>query len=199
MGNFLRDLNHTEETSLNDFLNNMRTSGKKETSSGRKDMDGNYFPPGERRIPKGRRPSAFNRSNSIPTKEARKPETGNLIPVIAENTTQLVKEMGRIAAVSEMIMESQMRQQNAIADFFESLKALVANRQFPDDMPMATASYASGTHYTKDDIISTINRMRDQGATFATIAEYLGDNGIPTFSGRGQWHAQTIHRLCKQI
>lgn len=184
---------------MNDFLKNMRNSGKKETSSGRKNMDGNYFPPGERRIPKDRRPAAFNRSNSIPAKEARKPETGDLIQVIAENTTQLVKEIGRIAAVSEMIIESQMRQQNAMADFFESLKALMANRPCPDDMPMATASYTSGTHYTKDDIISTINRMRDQGATFATIAEYLRDKGIPTFSGRGKWHAQTIHRLCKLI
>lgn len=199
MGNFLRNLNHTEETSLNDFLKNMRISGKKETAAGRKNMDGNYFPSGERRIPKDRRPSTFNRSNSIPVKEATKQEIWDLIPVIAENTTQLVKEMGRIAAVSETIMESQMRQQNAMADFFESLKVLISNRKYPDDMPIATASYTSGTHYTKDDIISTINRMRDQGATFATIAEYLRNKGIPTFSGRGQWHAQTIHRLFKLI
>lgn len=184
---------------MNDFLKNLRNSGKKETSSLKKNMDGNYFTPGERRIPKERRPSAFNRSNSIPEKDARKQDIMDLIPVIAENTTQLVKEIGRMAEISEMIMESQIRQQNAMADFFESLKTLMANRQTADDMPIATTSYASGTHYTKDDIISTINRMRDQGATFSTIAEYLRDKGIPTFSGRGQWHAQTIHRLCKHI
>ncbi|WP_020588294.1 recombinase family protein [Desulfobacter curvatus] len=184
---------------MNDFLKNLRNSGKKETSSIKKNMDTNYFTPGERRIPKERRPSAFTRSNAIPEKEARKQELDDLIPVIAENTTQLVKEIGRLAEVSEIIMESQIRQQNAMADFFESLKTLMANRQTVDDMPIATTSYASGTHYTKDDIIATINRMRDQGATFSTIAEYLRDKGIPTFSGRGQWHAQTIHRLCKQI
>jgi lipoate synthase len=195
----LRDLNHTEETSLNDFLKNLRNSGKKEISSVRKNMDSNYFTPGERRTPKDRRASAFNRSSAIPEKEARREDIEDLIPVIAESTIQLVKEMGRIAAVSEMIMESQIRQQNAMADFFESLKTLMENIQGPDQMPIATTSYASGTHYTKDDIISTINRMRDQGATFATIAEYLRDKGIPTFSGRGHWHAQTIHRLCKQI
>ena len=184
---------------MNDFLKNLRNSGKKEATSPRKSMDTNYFTPGERRLPKDRRPSAFNRTNAIPVKEARKQEINDLIPVIADNTTKLVKEIGRIAAVSEMIMESQMRQQNAMADFFESLKEFMADRHYPDDMPRATASYASGTHYTKDDIISTINRMRDQGATFAMIAEYLREKGIPTFSGRGQWHAQTIHRLCKQI
>lgn len=184
---------------MNDFLKNLRKLEKKESSSAKKNMDTNYFTPGERRIPKERRPSAFNRSNSIPEKEARKQKNEDLIPVIVENTTQLVKEIGRMAEVSEIIMESQMRQQNAMADFFESLKMLLANRENQDDMPMATTSYASGTHYTKDNIISTINRMRDQGATFSTIAKYLRDNGIPTFSGRGQWHAQTIHRLCKQI
>ena len=182
---------------MNDFLKNLRNSGKKETSSIKKTMDSTYFTPSERRIPKERRPSAFNRSNAIPEKEVKKQDIGELIPVIAESTTQIVKEIGRMAEVSEMLMESQMRQQNAMADFFESLKTLMANRPSPDDMPISTTSYASGTHYTKDDIISTINRMRDQGATFSTIAEYLRDKGIPTFSGRGQWHAQTIHRLCK--
>ncbi|MCG8553017.1 MAG: recombinase family protein [Desulfobacterales bacterium] len=184
---------------MNDFLKNLRNSGKKDPTSVKKNMDANYFTHSERRIPKERRPSAFNRSNSIPEKEVKKQEIEELIPVIAENTTQLVKEIGRIAEVSEMLLESQMRQQNAMADFFESLKSFMASRPSDNDMPMATTSYASGTHYTKDDIISTINRMRDQGATFSTIAEYLRDKGIPTFSGRGQWHAQTIHRLCKHI
>ena len=55
-----------------------------------------------------------------------------------------------------MVMESQMRQQNALADFFESIGEFLANSNTADGMPMATTSYACGTHYTKDDIISTI-------------------------------------------
>nr|NJM03756.1 cbb3-type cytochrome c oxidase subunit II [Desulfobacula sp.] len=54
-----------------------------------------------------------------------------------------------------------------------------------------------GTHYTKDEILSLIRTMRKKKATFAAIADYLKEKGIPTFSGRGEWHAQTIHRLCK--
>ena len=183
---------------MNDFLKNLRNSGKKETASPRKALDTNYFSQSDRRLTKERRPSAFTRSNVHPVKETVSPEIKDLLPQIAENTSHLVKEIGRLAAVSEMVMESQMRQQNALADFFESLGEFLANSHTTDGMPMATTSYACGTHYTKDDIISTINMMRDQGATFATIAEYLRDKGIPTFSGRGQWHAQTIHRLCKQ-
>ncbi len=163
-------------------------------------MDTNYFSQSDRRLTKERRPSAFTRSNSHPPVKdtTLSQEIGELMPVIAENTSRLVKEISRLATVSEMVMESQIRQQTALADFFESLSEFLANSPQIDGIPMATTSYACGTHYTKDDIISTINMMRDQGATFATIAEYLRDKGIPTFSGRGQWHAQTIHRLCKQ-
>jgi rubrerythrin len=31
--------------------------------------------------------------------------------------------------------------------------------------------------------------------TYEEVAAYLEKNKIPTFSGRGRWHAQTIHRL----
>ena len=99
-----------------------------------------------------------------------------------------------------MLVEAKIRQHNAISHFFDNL-----NKLFSDDFftrPSAkktklTTSYASGTHYTKDDILSIIRTMRKKGSTFAIIADYLKEKGIPTFSGRGEWHAQTIHRLCK--
>jgi len=40
-----------------------------------------------------------------------------------------------------------------------------------------------------------ILRMRAKDATYQEIAEYLEKNNIPTFRGRGRWHAQTVHRL----
>jgi len=39
--------------------------------------------------------------------------------------------------------------------------------------------------------------LRDQGKTYKEIAQYLDDEKIPTFSGKGGWHAPTIHKLCK--
>jgi len=43
-----------------------------------------------------------------------------------------------------------------------------------------------------------IESMRKEGATFDQVAKRLVDLGQPTFSGRGEWHAQTIHRLCSK-
>ena len=48
----------------------------------------------------------------------------------------------------------------------------------------------------REEIMEIINSMREQGATYDQVAKQLIDLGQPTFSGRGEWHAQTIHRLC---
>lgn len=46
-------------------------------------------------------------------------------------------------------------------------------------------------------LVQRIRSMREDGATYDQIAEYLEKNQIPTFSSKGKWHAQTIHRLCR--
>ena len=44
-------------------------------------------------------------------------------------------------------------------------------------------------------VLDMIDNMRKKGATYAQIAQHLIESKLPTFSGRGVWHAQTIHRL----
>jgi len=41
--------------------------------------------------------------------------------------------------------------------------------------------------------------MRDKGASFDKIAKYLDTKGVPTFSGRGKWRKQTVHKLHQQF
>lgn len=65
--------------------------------------------------------------------------------------------------------------------------------------PPAPAESSSGEAtelMPREEIMDIINSMREQGATYDQVAKYLTDLGQPTFSGRGEWHAQTIHRLC---
>jgi hypothetical protein len=51
----------------------------------------------------------------------------------------------------------------------------------------------------KDDILGIISSMRREGSTYNEIATHLDSLNLPTFSGRGKWHAQTIHRLCQAV
>jgi len=48
----------------------------------------------------------------------------------------------------------------------------------------------------REAVMNIIHTMREEGVTFDQIAAHLVESGQPTFSGRGEWHAQTIHRLC---
>ena len=63
---------------------------------------------------------------------------------------------------------------------------------------MAAAIPGDGKLLSRETIMDIIAGMRDEGATFDQVAKHLIDLGQPTFSGRGEWHAQTIHRLCSK-
>ncbi|MEW6079317.1 MAG: hypothetical protein AB1724_16030 [Thermodesulfobacteriota bacterium] len=47
----------------------------------------------------------------------------------------------------------------------------------------------------KQQLLDMIKKLRDENMTYEEVAAYLDKNKVPTFSGRGRWHAQTIHRL----
>jgi len=51
---------------------------------------------------------------------------------------------------------------------------------------------------SREAVMDIIHTMRTEGATFDQVATRLVKLGQPTFSGRGEWHAQTIHRLCNK-
>jgi hypothetical protein len=51
---------------------------------------------------------------------------------------------------------------------------------------------------SREAVMDIIHGMRAENATFDQVASRLIELGQPTFSGRGEWHAQTIHRLCNK-
>lgn len=52
---------------------------------------------------------------------------------------------------------------------------------------------------TRDDILNMICGLREEGHTYDQIAKQLEDENIPTFSGKGKWRGQTIHRLYQKM
>lgn len=179
---------------MNDFLRNLRSPHKKETPPQQKGVDSRFYSQPDRRMIRDRRVTP------PPSADTTLKQVADALPQLIDTTSIIAEQLERIASVSERLAASEERKNRAVADFFEGVEAFLKEGPPSGSFsapPKATASYASGTHYTKDDILSIINNMRDQGATYAVIAEYLKEKGIPTFSGRGEWHAQTIHRLCR--
>ena len=46
-------------------------------------------------------------------------------------------------------------------------------------------------------VVAHIKQMRKRGETYQYIARKLNAEGVKTFSGKGEWHAQTVHRITK--
>lgn len=178
---------------MSDFLRNLRSSHKKDTVSQRRSMDGHYYHTKDRRRMSDRRSTSYESVHPMST------SLDDLLPELIENSNQIIKYLQKKQEEDTLLLKAKIRHYESVATFLDNLNRLFSEspEKTFDGMPKATASYASGTHYTKDDILSIIQNMRHNGSTFSTIAEYLKDKGIPTFSGRGEWHAQTIHRLCK--
>ena len=82
----------------------------------------------------------------------------------------------------------------------KSPRAIIRKRKkIVDKEPsMAAAIPGDGKLLSRETIMDIIAGMREEGATFDHVAKHLSDLGPPTFSCRGEWHAQTIHRLCSK-
>lgn len=85
-----------------------------------------------------------------------------------------------------------------------ALESLVAQGQSEEVVPIdgtltlgdslvdvVKASNAS----SKNETLKTMKVLRKKGLTYNEIATALNEKGVPTHSGGGKWHSQTIHRL----
>jgi len=125
----------------------------------------------------------------------------DLLTDFASSTSQ---DISSIANSMKKIAESQIKKNESVAklttaifDFLFQPGSNVAKSEAHATEAEPTLSYATGVSYTKDDVLQIIKKMREERATYLFIAEYLQEKKIPTFSGRGRWHAQTIQRFCK--
>lgn len=190
---------------MNDFLKNLRATHRashpRHPSQTRK-TESQFFPKTERRKLPDRR-SAPPQSSGADA--AVLIETLNeTLPYVRENIGQIASCMERIAETRENVAKASIEQHEAISEFFRNLSTLLTQTFIPIiESAQKTGTHASVTGnngeniLSKEEVISKIRSMRNNRATFAEIADHLKEQGIPTFSGRGDWHAQTIHRLCK--
>lgn len=53
------------------------------------------------------------------------------------------------------------------------------------------------TDISKKKTVQLIKRLRKNGKSYGEITKHLVNKGIPTFSGKGKWHAQTVANILK--
>lgn len=123
------------------------------------------------------------------------PQLKALVETLAEHQRSLIDTGERRADAEE-------RRARAMESIAESLQYLVGagTLALPDaerPVEVRPASASAVNRPDRDSVLSIVFSMRDEGATYGQIAAHLDSLHIPTFSGKGRWHAQTVHRVCK--
>jgi len=192
---------------MNEFLKNLRNPqrGQKPryTATTRKTAEGNFYPSVDRRGNKERRESRSTGFDDIPPGN----DTLNqILPSIKIHLTAITTAVERMCETGEKLAETQTELHQAMTLFFNNINDILTEKIVPHASPTVEqkstetpmAEPMEGDRFTKTEVIDIIRKMREKRCTFGEIATELKIRAIPTFSGRGEWHAQTIHRLCRK-
>lgn len=185
---------------MDDFLHNLRKSTERNNERRRNYNNPQYRGP-ERRGPRDQR-RPYHKKTDL---QDMLPDVKSILENISAGQKQLVE-------VTERFADAQERQ----ADVLEGI-AILLQRLLEDDgfvhrfagpltyAPEKEATMASQGRRAlrvsaadREAVIDVILNLRKDGLTYKEIAQHLEDEQIPTFSGKGAWHAQTVHKVCKK-
>ena len=122
-----------------------------------------------------------------------------LTPSIKEFAIEYVENQKRLIKAEQRKANAEIRNTESIETFFSIIKNYMEG--FTPKNSITESKTRRGPYKQRplDDnrkiIFKIITKMREKNATYEDIANHLVKEKIPTLSGRGTWHAQTVHRL----
>ncbi len=130
------------------------------------------------------------------------PEIKGLLEGLSRSQQRTAEAMERRSAAEERkagameVMAEYLKRLSETSDAAPGITAprpadpAAARREAPE-----TPAKKKPAEFNRDEIIRLIFKMREEGSTYGEIAEHLESKNVPTFSGKGAWHAQTVHRF----
>jgi hypothetical protein len=127
-------------------------------------------------------------------------------PAIPAEAMLVIKDFLREISVNQerlaLAEERKAGALEAIAEFLKSAKEIpiLINSEMQTGERKIQERKRRSKKYTdpnRSKVMEAIASMREKNATYQEIAEKLELENLKTFSGRGKWHAQTVHRLCQ--
>ncbi len=187
---------------VDDFIHNLRSGKDKRFERGRRPYSNPQYkgqdrqPNFERRKPQNRR---FIPDQMMSLINETIPAIKSLLDTISENQK-------RLAEAEEIRATAENRKADALERIAVNLKQLVASGgSLSAEQTETSLSEVGGdilerpSAADREQVIQSIKEMRENGATYPQIAAHLEAQKTPTFSGKGKWHAQTVHKVCQQI
>ncbi len=115
-----------------------------------------------------------------------------ITPALKQFLENNIEYRERLAKIEERKANAEMKSIQAISDFIETIKSECL-KSIPSSKKQKKPPKKMDELHKK--VIEIIKKKRNAGETFEQITLYLEKEKIPTFSKRGNWHAQTIHRI----
>jgi hypothetical protein len=189
---------------MDDFLHNLRKNAERNNYDKRNKPYGNpqYRGP-ERRGGRDQQRRPYQKRNEFQEVMA------EIAPEIKSVLISMEEGQKRMQDAIERTADAQERQAEVLESIAEMMRRVFdgsiesATTSDPQGRGEKESSEASFFHPTasvveRDAVIDLILGLRQDGMTYKEIAQHLEDENIPTFSGKGAWHAQTVHKVCKQ-
>jgi len=107
-----------------------------------------------------------------------------------------VEPAPRIAKPVKKQAKPRVKAKAKIEQPIEQGRKVLKRKKSGESVGVVAAQSPDNKLLSREAIMDIIYGMREKGATYDDVATQLVSLGQPTFSGRGEWHAQTIHRLC---
>jgi hypothetical protein len=195
---------------MNDFLKSLRTKEKQRYDRNKRPYNTPYNGNQYNGNPqyKGNEGN-FKNGPGYPTEETDKLMTAlaQTLPEIKVVLENIAENQNRLATAEERRAGAEERKAGAFETLADTLKTILGSGIMlpgtpalpyaPSQSPIGTAKPVRSSAADRENVLNTIYAMRDSGDTYTQIASHLESENIPTFSGKGKWHAQTIHRICQ--
>lgn len=185
---------------MSEFLQQLRANSEKRYNKQRRQYDKNS----QKVVYDRRNPNEIRRSAQ---RAAANPE--HLSALALENSSAIKSLLEGISACQDRIAAAEERKASAFEDMADALHRIAENSLTPRINPvdvlqntemvkMAKRQAKIESDPNRKRVMEVVTEMRAENATFQEIARRLDQEGLKTFSGRGKWHAQTVHRLCQE-
>jgi hypothetical protein len=171
---------------MSDFLHNLRSGNVKRYDKSRKPYDRPGYHGQERGNVRERKNYSPRRGPDV--------ELMGAIRKLLEGLVETQRQMAEIEERRTAAEERKSRALERLAEHFCRLESGPAPFKSPAQAIPSPASRAD-----RERIGEMIAEKRREGMSYERIAQHLENEGVPTFSGRGQWRGQTVHRIWKKI
>lgn len=114
---------------------------------------------------------------------------------IVEITPSIIDFMETVANSRKRMAEAEERKADALEHILKELKETGIEALLGLQSTRKRKKVKKPFDQHRKKVLQVISKLRNKGETFDDIALHLQRENLKTFSGRGQWHAQTVHRL----